>query len=200
MIHPTDLVLIAVLNNRRDFEVLRLLGWYRIPLRFAPKIVEVDAIAFYQTARFREEKWSIRYTARVQGVELVKRVELLRDEEDHPRAQEEYYKLQLGPLETLPRIIQAKSWKRLTFVYTTGERLLNATGIDGLAIPAADRESLWRALRDRARPAAGIDGSPDVLQWPDVLGVFFESTKAHEEKPEGHEEELIHEEHKEHEG
>ncbi len=56
MIYPTDLVLIAVLNNRRDFEVIRLLGWYRIPLRFAPKIVDVDAIAFYQTARFRRGK------------------------------------------------------------------------------------------------------------------------------------------------
>ncbi|HEY5117961.1 MAG TPA: hypothetical protein VII90_00745, partial [Anaerolineales bacterium] len=61
MIHPTDLVLIAVLNNLRDFEVLRLLGWYRIPLRCAPKIVSVDVVAFYQTAEFRGEKWSIRY-------------------------------------------------------------------------------------------------------------------------------------------
>ncbi len=177
MIYPTDLVLIAVLNNRRDFEVIRLLGWYRIPLRFAPKIVDVDAIAFYQTARFREEKWSIRYAARVQGVELVKRVELFRDEEDHPRSQEEYYKLELGPLETLPRSIRAQSWKRLTFVYTTGERLLNAAGIDELAIPAADRESLWRALRDRAHPAAGSDCSSDALQWPDAIEAFIESTK-----------------------
>jgi hypothetical protein len=76
---------------------------------------------------------------------------------------------------------------------------LNATGIDGLAIPAADRESLWRALRDRAHPATATDSSTDVFQWPDALGAFFESTKTHKEKPEGHEEELIHEEHKEHE-
>ncbi|MGB7537747.1 MAG: hypothetical protein WBM17_04340 [Anaerolineales bacterium] len=177
MIYPTDLVLIAVLNNRRDFEVIRLLGWYRIPLRFAPKIVDVDAIAFYQTARFKEEKWSIRFAARVQGVELVKRVDLFRDEEDHPRAQEEYYKLQLGPLETLPRTITARSWKRLTFVYTTGERLMNAAEISDLVISEPDRESLWRALRDRAHPAAGNDGSPDVLQWPDALEAFFESSK-----------------------
>ncbi len=106
----------------------------------------------------------------------MKRVELFRDEENHPRAQEEYYKLQLGPLETLPRGIRAQSWKRLTFVYTTGERLLNAAGIGELAIPASDRESLWRALRDRAHPAAA-NGSSDVLQWPDALDALFESTK-----------------------
>ena len=177
MIYPTDLVLIAIINNRRDFEVLRLLGWYRIPLRFAPKIVDVDAVAFYQTARFGEEKWSIRYAARVQGVELVKRVELFREEADHPRAQEEYYKLQLGPLEALPRSIPARSWKRLTFVYSTGERLLNAAEIGDLAISAGDRESVWRALRDRAHPATRGDNSLDIFQWPDAMEAFFDSTK-----------------------
>jgi hypothetical protein len=177
MIYPTDLVLIAILNNRRDFEVIRLLGWYRIPLRFAPKIVDVDAIAFYQTARFKEEKWSIRFAARVQGVELVKRVDLFREQENHPRAQEEYYKLQLGPLETLPQTITARSWKRLTFVYTTGERLMNATEISDLVISEPDRESLWRALRDRAHPAAQKANSPDFFQWPDAVKAFMESTK-----------------------
>jgi hypothetical protein len=185
MIYPIDLILIAVLNNRRDFEVIRLLGWYRIPLRFAPKIVDVDAIAFYQTGNFKEEKWSIRYAARVLGVELVKRVELFREEENHPRAQEEYYKLQLGPLEALPRIIPVRSWKRLTFAYTTGERLMNAADIGDLAIPAGDRESLWRALRDRAHPAAGSNFLPDSFQWPDTIESFLKSAKSTRGEPEG---------------
>lgn len=176
MIEPADLVLIAILNNRRDFEVIRLLGWYRIPLRSAPKIVDVDAIAFYQTAKFREEKWSIRYAARVCGVELVKRTDLFKDEEAHPRAREEYYKLQLGPLEVLPRPILSRSWKRLTFLYTTGERLINASEINNLALAGTDRQILWRALRDRARSfsAAGSDTS---FPWTDALDAFYESTK-----------------------
>jgi hypothetical protein len=181
MIYPTDLILIAILNNRRDFDVIRLLGWYRIPFRFAPKIVDVDAIAFYQTAAFGEEKWSIRYAARVQGVELVKRVELFRGEVDHPRAQEEYYKLQLGPLETLPHPIASRSWKRLTFAYSTGDRIMNAVEIGGLAISSSDRESLWRALRDRGHPAARHSGSSDVLLWPDAFAAFMDPTKDTEE-------------------
>jgi hypothetical protein len=185
MINPSDLVLIAILNNRRDFEVLRLLGWYRIPLRFAPKIVDVDAVAFYQTAKFPEEKWSIRYAARVKGVELVRRVDLFQEEENHPRAQEEYYKLQLGPLETLPRVIPSPSWKRLTFVYTTGERLLRAQQAGDLALTSADRAVLWRALRDRRYPAADSVQTYDSFPWPDVFEAFIDPTKPDPEHPPG---------------
>jgi hypothetical protein len=183
MIDPTDLVLIAVLNNRRDFEVVRLLGWYRIPLRFAPKIVDVDAIAFFQTAKFKDEKWSIRYAARVGGVELVKRTDLFQEEEDHPRAREEYYKLQLGPLEALPRPIPSRSWKRLTFLYTTGERLLSAADIEGLALNGPDRRLLWRALRDRGHSFSADDCGVNSFPWPDALDVFMDSTKSAKENP-----------------
>ena len=177
MIHPADLVLIAILNNRRDFEVIRLLGWYRIPLRYAPKIVDVDAIAFYQTAKFKEEKWSIRYSANVRGVELVKRTDLFQGEENHPRAREEYYKLQLGALEVLPRPVSSRTWKRLTFFYTTGERLMNAAEIGDLALTGTDREMLWRTLRDRALSQPGVNSNPVPFPWPDALDALYESTK-----------------------
>jgi hypothetical protein len=173
MIQPTDLVLIAILNNRRDFDVIRLLGWYRIPIRHAPKIVEVDAIAFYQTAEFKEEKWSIRYSARVRGVELVRRTDLFQEEADHPRAREEYYKLQLEPLEALPRSIPSRKWKRLTFLYTTGEKLMTAEDIADLKLGASDRNTLWRALRDRAHPLARIRPGAESFPWPDALDAFY---------------------------
>jgi len=54
---PESLILVVLLNNQRDFEIARLLGWYRIPLRSAPKVIAVDYLAFYQTAAFGEEKW-----------------------------------------------------------------------------------------------------------------------------------------------
>jgi hypothetical protein len=168
MIHPNDLILIAVLNNLRDFEVIRLLGWYRIPLRYAPKIVAVDALAFYQTAEFGEEKWSIRYAARVRGVELVKRSDLFQEDVNHPRAREEYYKLQLGPLEALPHPIASRAWHRITFFYTSGERLLGAREIHDLAVPPADRETLWNALRDRSAPFATAGGESESIPWPDA--------------------------------
>jgi hypothetical protein len=48
---PTDLVLVAVLKNKRDLEIARLLGWYRIPLKHSPKTVAVEWLAFYQTCQ-----------------------------------------------------------------------------------------------------------------------------------------------------
>ena len=80
MLEPTDLVLVAFLPTPRDLEIARLLGWYRIPLRTAPKVVAVDYLAFYQPASFGERGGQIEYIAEVRGHELTTRGELLKDE------------------------------------------------------------------------------------------------------------------------
>ena len=147
--NPTDLVLVAVLKDKRDLEIARVLGWYRVPVKHAPKTIAVDWLAFYQTAKFGEEKWAINYIAPVRGHELTTRAQLLRTQPDHPRANESYYKIQIGPLERLPHPIPSRSWRRLTFLYTTGERLLAAEEINDLIIQSAERERLWKALRER---------------------------------------------------
>lgn len=147
----TALVLVAILPSPRDLEIARLLGWYRIPLRYAPKVVDVDYLAFYQTAAFGEsERWQINYIAAVRGHELATRAELLRDESDHPRAREEYYKIQIGPLQRLPAPIAAGSWRRITFLYTTGENIRKARTVRDLVVRSEERELLWRSLRERA--------------------------------------------------
>ena len=148
----TALILVALVPNPRDLEIARLLGWYRIPLRSAPKVVNVDFIAFYQTGAFGEaHRWRIEQIAEVCGQELTTRGDLLRDEPDHPRAREEYYKLQLGPLLELPRPILAGRWRRITFLYTTGEQLRAARSVNDLIVRSSeDREILWRSLRERA--------------------------------------------------
>lgn len=146
-----SLVLVAVLPAQRDLEIARLLGWYRIPLRFAPKVVAVDYLAFYQTGAFgSEERWQITRFAAVRGHELTTRRELFRDEPDHPRANEEYYKLQIGPLQYLERPLPAGKWKRITFLYTTGALFQTAQTINDLVVRSEEREVLWRTLRERA--------------------------------------------------
>lgn len=153
MLSPSSLVLVCLLPRPRDLEIARLLGWYRIPLRTAPKIIAVDYLAFYQPASFGKRGGRIEYLAEVRGHELTTRAELLRDELGHPRAQEEYYKIQLGPLEALPRPILAEKWRRLTFLYTTGEYLLQARTLNDLVIRSEERALLWRSLRERAKNA-----------------------------------------------
>lgn len=105
----TALILVAILPNKRDFDIARLLGWYRIPLKSAPKVISVDYLAFYQTAAFDDdERWRISWLAPVQGHELTTRQELLHEEQNHPRAHEEYFKVQLGTLQQLPNRLSAK--------------------------------------------------------------------------------------------
>lgn len=144
------LVLVAIMPNPRDLDIARLLGWYRIPMKSAPKILHPDAIAFYQTSSFAKgHRSQIEYYAEVAGVELTTRAELFRDEPDHPRAHEEYFKIQLRGLERLPHPIPADEWKRFTFFYTTGGRIFTAGSIRGLAMNARERGDLWRVLRER---------------------------------------------------
>jgi len=150
MIASSDLVLVCLLPTPRDMEIARLLGWYRIPLRTAPKVVSVDYLAFYQPGSFGERGGQIEYVASVRGHELASRAELLKDETDHPRAKEEYFKMQIGPLERLSRPIVAEKWRRLTFLYTTGEYLLRAKTLNGLVVQSDERALLWKSLRERA--------------------------------------------------
>ena len=146
-----DLVLVAILNRPRDLEIARTLGWYRIPLGTAPRTVRVDWLAFYLPSAFGEQRWSVRYLAEVRGIELLTRRELLYLEADHPRAAHPYYKLQLGPLMELEPPIPSRSWRRFSFLYTTGDRLYRAADLTELRVPASRaREQLWRMLRDRA--------------------------------------------------
>jgi hypothetical protein len=151
------LILIAVMPDRRDLEIARLLGWYRIPLRFAPKVVDVDYLAFYQTGAFGEEsRWQISAFAQVRGHELTTRKELFRDEPDHPRSKEEYYKIQIGPLQLLETPIVTTSWRRLTFLYTTGDLFCTARTINDLVVRSEERDILWKSLRERAINGGGV--------------------------------------------
>jgi len=57
---PSALILVALVPRPRDLEIARLLGWYRIPLRTAPKVVNVDYLAFYQSGSFGvERRWRV---------------------------------------------------------------------------------------------------------------------------------------------
>jgi hypothetical protein len=171
MLEPASLVLVCLLPAPRDLEIARLLGWYRIPLRRAPKVIAVDHLAFYQPASFgREHAGLIEWTAPVRGHELASRAELLRDEVDHPRAGEEYFKIQLGAMERLEHPITAERWKRLTFLYTTGEYLLKARTLNDLVVQSGERQTLWQSLRERGVNEQSYQADlPEADLPPEVL-------------------------------
>jgi len=160
---PDALILVAIIPTPEDLQVARVLGWYRIPSRTAPRILNVDFLAFYQPASFQDRRWRIEFLAPVLGHELTTRAELLQDEVDHPRSDEEYFKVQLGSVRSLSHPIRAGNWKRFTFLYTTGEYFRGANILTDLTVAPAERRRLWKALRERGTSLSNYQADQDDL-------------------------------------
>jgi len=154
--YPYTTVLVAIVNNLRDFAIARDEHWYRIPVQRAPaRAINASVLAFYQTRIFEEEAWAINYWAEAREWEIVKRVELLPQEASHPRAQEEYYRINLGEIRRLPHPITSEKWRRITFIITTWERLMEAREVTELLHGDIWEERLYRALRKMGVVAEG---------------------------------------------
>jgi hypothetical protein len=112
--------------------------------------------------------------APVTGYELALRIDLFKDEPEHPNAMNEYFKMELGPMRALPAPIPAKDWKRITFFYTTGELLAKAKTIADLQVPAEERGMLYRAIREKAINEQGYDTreTPDLPIDLQLLALF----------------------------
>ena len=147
-------VLVAVITRPRDLAAARDEGWYRIPLRRAPRGLAAEYLAFYQTAAFGAERWAVRYLAPVRAVEIAARAALLPDEPGHARASERYYRYALGPLQPLPAALPSRRLRRISFIPTTYGQLLRACDVAELWRPPDDLagwDELWGAGLNRRR-------------------------------------------------
>ena len=168
----TSLILVAVMPELRDLEIARVLGWYRIPLRFAPKVIDVDYLLFYQTKAFgANHHGCIEYSAEVEGHELVQRKDLFREALDHPRANEEYYKIQLGKLRPMPNVIKADKWRRITFFYTTGGLANSAKIVNDLVVKDDERKILWRSLRERGLQSGDYHNKKQLEEQENLIDI-----------------------------
>jgi hypothetical protein len=141
-------VLVAVITRLRDLELARTAGWYRVPLARMPSRLAADYLAFYQTAAFGSERWAVRYYAPVRRYRIAARHELLPDEPHHPRADERYYRIELGPLAELPLAVPAARLRRVAFIATTFGQLRRANDVRELFHPVEDDQpdtELWGA-------------------------------------------------------
>jgi len=131
--YPEDRVLVGVMPNPRDFEIARAEHWYRVPQKNAPKGIHAEYVAFYFTKAFGEDlRWAIHFYARRTGHELVFRRDLIPGEPDHERANQLYYKLQLGPIRQRKPPIVSLRWRRVVFIHTTWDRFASASEINDL--------------------------------------------------------------------
>ncbi len=149
VIYPDDRILVAVMNNKSDWQRVQNEGWYRIPVKHAPEgTPDFDFLAFYQTKAFGSDKWAIHYYARIEGHELLTRQDLIPSQPNHKRANAWYYKLQLGPLQhKLPPIV-SNHWRRITFIPTTGDRFESAEEISDLFEKESPAGRLYVTLKE----------------------------------------------------
>jgi len=137
-------MLIAIMNNGRDLHIASTKHWYRIPVKSAPrKLQEMSYIAFYQTKVFGDQKWSINYWAEIENISIVERLELLPSETDHPRANDQYFKVEMSDLERLPNPIISKRGRRILFIPTTLEKFRAAKEINDLFHDSPLEDKLW---------------------------------------------------------
>jgi len=142
------LVLVAIIKDRRDFEIARNEHWYRIPRKTAPEKVKADFLAFYQPKVFGDEKWAINYYAETRRYDIIKRAELLPDEKYHKRANDDYYKIEIDELQRLEKPIISRKLRRVTFIPTTYEKFTKAEEINDLFNESPLEDKLWYAFKE----------------------------------------------------
>jgi hypothetical protein len=149
-----DRVLVGVINRKRDLETVLGERWYRVPQKQMPRGINAEYIAFFLSKAFGEHNGGIHYFADRKGVELLYRRDLLPNESNHPRANEAYYKIQLGTIHPKTPPVLNTSRRTIGFVYTTWDRFVKATKISDLYSKEdyfVDR--IYHALRNVGVPA-----------------------------------------------
>lgn len=149
-------VLVVVVPSACDWARVCTEHWYRIPLARAPRHIAADYLAFYHPQCLAATRWTVPCYAPVRGYQVLPRCALLPQEADHPRAEQLYYRIEVGALIALPQPIPSPRLRRITFIETTLERLLQAREVNDLWLHQSPGLGRQRALRlGEAMPARG---------------------------------------------
>ncbi|MFH1162355.1 MAG: DUF559 domain-containing protein [Candidatus Jorgensenbacteria bacterium] len=151
--HTKDgVVLVGILKRRRDLAILLREHWYRMPVAKAPRRA-FHYLAFYQPALFGRLGRCIRYYARTVRSRVRTRRDLLPDEATHPDAGKQYQQIHVGRIQQLPRPIRNVPPRRVSFGFTTLDRLLTARTILELYRVVPTEEIVAQALTRCGIPA-----------------------------------------------
>lgn len=153
---PVRDCLVAVVNSDEDLQRFTGEGTYRIPARAVGRslsragLYEARVLALYQTASIAAGLPSaIELWGDIEHCELLPRREIVPEQEDHPSADELYYRIRVRDSHRFDAPILSRAPRRLLFLRTTRERLYNAADINDLVVGTAEEERLWRALHER---------------------------------------------------
>lgn len=144
-------VLVAILNNKLDFNLARTQHWYRIPVNSVEKWLKnrwpPKWIAFYQTKVFDTEAHAINYYAQIIDIRQVSRWELFPDEPNTQKRYKRYYQIFFHPLQKLPRPILSRRFRRIVFIPTTEDKFFRASEINDLYDESPLEDRLWAEFK-----------------------------------------------------
>ena len=144
-------VLVAIINNKRDFAIARKHHWYRIPVSKARKWLKgrwpPRWLAFYQTKVFGPEAHSVNYFSQVIQIRQAYRGQLFPKEPLNEKSNRQYYQLILNPLQKLPQPILSRRWRRIVFIPTTWQKFTNAVEINDLYDESPLEDRLWAEFK-----------------------------------------------------
>ena len=152
-------VLVAILNDKLDFAILREKLWYRIPVSSVKKwLIEKwppKWLAFYQTNALDipAEKHAINYFAEVVKIRRILRSQLFPDQPLDAKSNKYYYQIFVKSLRKLPKPIYSRKFRRIVFIPTTWEKFISAIEINDLYDESSLEDRLWAEFKNHGIPA-----------------------------------------------
>ncbi|MBL8066025.1 MAG: DUF559 domain-containing protein [Chthonomonadaceae bacterium] len=144
-------VLVVIVNNHRDWEIVRDQLWYRIPVKHTPRRWPPGHLAFFFTKVFGEDAHRIRFYGKVAKLDRVQRKTLFPDQAFDPRAEDWYHQIHLVSVEELSKPIGSRP-RRIVFIPTTEKKLREADEINDLFDDSPLEDALWKELKKRKVP------------------------------------------------
>ena len=141
-------MLVGVVPSVRDMDIARERGWYRIPVGMVRDWRSPGHLAFYHGRGFGSEAGKIQHYAPIWAADLVKRIDLFPDEENHPRAFDDYIRVHLGEVKSRPRPIISRRPRRVVIMPTTLERFMNSNEINELYVGDEAKEVLYGQMTE----------------------------------------------------
>lgn len=141
--------LIAILKEMSDLTILKNEGWYRIPVKSAPKRWPPEWMAFYQPKLFGDDAYQIKYYGNVKDIRRVKRFDLFPNEISSIKAEQEYFQIFFDELLERPTPIISVRPRRIVFIPTTRVKFDDASIINDLFDDSPLEDKLWMELKRR---------------------------------------------------
>ena len=144
-------LLVGIINSISDFEIIRDKHWYRVPVEIAEKRLKKrwppKWIAFYHSGALKNAPFLISHYAKIKNIVRASRNELFPEEPHNQKSNRIYYKIVFEKLETLPKPILSRRWRRIVFIQTTYKKILNAVEINDLFDESILEDRLWAEFK-----------------------------------------------------